>query len=114
MTGEDIKCKIKSYGFSQRRIASELGITPQALRMRLVAKDVSSSTIEMIAHAMNVHPAYFYDKQPIYSLVDYMEYDRLKRDVTTMRELLAEKERTIHMLEQLLSLPIHDCSKPQR
>lgn len=70
---------------TQREVASRIGITPQALYERISAVNITCETIEKIAEAIGISPAVFYGEQE-------------RQEVYLLRELLAEKERTIQIL----------------
>lgn len=85
MTAEIIKAVIKAHKMTQREVASRIGITPQALYERISVSNITCETIEKIASAIGISPAVFYGEQE-------------RQEVYLLRELLAEKERTIQIL----------------
>lgn len=85
MTAETIKAVIKAHKMTQREVAARLGITPQALYERISAANITCETIEKIAEAIGISPAVFYGEEE-------------RQEVYLLRELLAEKERTIQIL----------------
>lgn len=60
MTGKDLKELIEKLGFPQRKLAEQMGVTPQTISAILTAKDVRTSTIERIASVTNMPVSYFF------------------------------------------------------
>ena len=100
MTGEHVRAKIRERGHTFRQIAHAIGETDQNFRMLLSGKNVSTETLERIAAAMNVSVAYFYNEQPIFSLVDYAEYESRKKEVELLRQIIRDKEALIEELKK--------------
>ena len=98
MTGEKVRQKIKSKGFSFHSIAQAIGESDANFRCMLIVQDVKSGTLERIAKAMGENVSFFYEEQPIFSLEDYTTYHNLKRENELLKQLLQEKERTIELL----------------
>lgn len=99
MTGEQVRKKIREKGYTYRRIAQAIGVSDQNLRAMLASENVKSETLERIAAAMSVHVAYFYDMQPIFTLVDYGEFAAQKRENELLREIIRDKDRLIEELK---------------
>jgi transcriptional regulator with XRE-family HTH domain len=85
MTAEIIKAVLKAHRITQREVAARIGITPQALYERISVAKITCETIEMIASAIGISPAVFYGEQE-------------RQELLLLRQLLAEKERTIQIL----------------
>lgn len=100
MTGEHVRAKIRQKGLTFRQVAQAIGESDQNFRMLLSVKNVSTETLERIAAAMNVSVAYFYNEQPILSLVDYAEYESQKKEVELLRQIIRDKEALIEELKR--------------
>lgn len=100
MTGKDVRKKIKERGFTYRKIAQIIGESEPNLQNLLNAADVKSGTLERIAAAMQVNVAYFYNEQPIFSLVDFVDFEATKREIILLRQLLNEKDLRIEELSR--------------
>lgn len=99
MTGEQVRKKIKEKGFTFHEIAGKMGVSDQLLRRLLLSDNVKSGTLERIANIMQVNVAYFYNQQPLFTLVDYAEYHTLHAENTLLKELLKEKNEVIRLLK---------------
>lgn len=100
MTGEHVRTKIRQKGLTFRQVAQAIGESDQNFRMLLSVKNVSTETLERIAAAMNVNVAYFYNEQPILSLVDYAEYESRKKEIELLRQIIRDKEALIEELRR--------------
>lgn len=60
MTGRELKELIDKLGIPQRKLAEQMGVTPQTISAILTAKDVRTSTIERIASVTNKPISYFF------------------------------------------------------
>lgn len=63
MTGKNLKELIDALGISQRKLAEQMGVTPQTISAILTAKDVRTSTIERIASVTNMPISYFFNEE---------------------------------------------------
>ena len=100
MTGEHVRAKIRQKGLTFRQVAQAIGESDQNFRMLLSVKNVSTETLERIAAAMKVNVAYFYNEQPVLSLVDYAEYESRKKEVELLRQIIRDKEALIEELRR--------------
>ena len=100
MTGEHVRAKIRQKGLTFRQVAQAIGESDQNFRMLLSVKNVSTETLERIAAAMKVNVAYFYNEQPILSLVDYAEYEPRKKEIELLRQIIRDKEALIEELRR--------------
>lgn len=100
MTGEHVRKKIREKGFTYRKIAWAIGESDQNFRMLLSSQNVSSETLERIAAAMGENVAYFYNEQPIFTLVEYTEYEFRKRENELLRQIIRDKEALIEELQK--------------
>lgn len=115
MTGKKLKELIDALGISQRKLAEQLGVTPQTISAILTAKDVRTSTIERIASVTNMPVSHFFgeDKEQnaiatgngnvagnnnVVGSVTIGDAAVLQERVTMLEKLLEEKERTIKIL----------------
>ena len=92
MTAEQIKQIIKSANISIVEVATRMGISKQALYQRLKVKSISAETIYKIAEATNIPIAVFFDDDIASHIT------KLQTENEMLREVLAEKERTIQIL----------------
>lgn len=117
MTGRDLKELIDLLGISQRKLAEQMGVTPQTINAILTAKDVRTSTIERIASVTNMPISYFFKEEHegqnavasgngiavagnnnVAGNVAMGDTTVLKERVSMLEKLLEEKERTIQIL----------------
>lgn len=98
MTGEQVRQKIRAKGFTYSHVARAIGESPQNLRVLLAGDNVKSETLERIAAAMAVNVAYFYNEQPIFTMADYVEYESKQKEITLLRQIIADKEALIAKL----------------
>lgn len=100
MTGKQVRQKIKERGFTFHRIALSIGESDANLQNILNASDVKSGALERIAAAMGVNVAYFYNEQPIFTLVDYVEFESSKREQKLLHQIIRDKEALIEELKK--------------
>ena len=93
-----IKKLLKEYNISQRDIANHMGITPQALSQRLRADDISLSTLQGVADAINIELSELCAKLHNEASDEYIEVLELRKENAMLRAILAEKERLIEVL----------------
>lgn len=113
MTGKNLKELIDTLGISQRKLAEQMGVTPQTISAILTAKDVRSGTLERIAEAIGVKMSFFYPTEGGVSIagnnnisgnnnavgnVTIGDAAVLQERVTMLEKLLEEKERLIKVL----------------
>lgn len=117
MTGKQLKVMIDDLGITQRKLAEEMGVTPQTISAILTAKDVRTSTIERIADVTKMPISYFFREHDGQSAVasgdgsvavtgnnnvagnvTIGDAAVLQERVTMLERLLEEKERTIKIL----------------
>ena len=117
MTGKNLKELIDALGISQRKLAEQMGVTPQTISAILTAKDVRTSTIERIASVTNMPISYFFNEERehqnavasgngiavagnnnVAGNVTMGDAAVLQERVTMLEKLLEEKERTIKIL----------------
>lgn len=60
MTGETLKQKFESLGYTKVFIAEKLGVAPQNIQTWFKADDVKSGTLERLAEVLELPIAYFY------------------------------------------------------
>jgi transcriptional regulator with XRE-family HTH domain len=60
MTGETLKQKLESLGYTKAFIAEKLGVAPQNIQTWFKADDVKSGTLERLAEVLELPIAYFY------------------------------------------------------
>ncbi|MEG1982746.1 MAG: hypothetical protein RR037_03330 [Alistipes sp.] len=99
MTGEKVRAKIRAKGFTFHSIAQAIGESDANFRCLLLANDVKSGTLERIAVAMGENVAYFYCEQPIFKIVDYIEYEVTKRENELLKQTINDKDEVIKALK---------------
>ena len=95
---EAIKALLREHNISQRQVAERMGIKPQTLVSRLKAQELSLSTLQGIADAIDMELAELcaiITKAPTRQMEE-IEY--LRRENELLKALLEEKERFIEML----------------
>ena len=100
MTGQHIRKKIKEKGYTFRSIAQAMGESDQNLRRLLLSDNIKTETLERVAAAMQVPVAYFYEQQPILTMVEYGEYMATRRENEMLKQLLNEKDQRIELLQR--------------
>lgn len=114
MTGKNLKEFIDALGISQRKLAEQMGVTPQTISAILTAKDVRTSTIERIASVTNMPISYFFKEEREHqnavasgngiavagnnNVAGNDNTAVLQERVTMLEKLLEEKERLIKVL----------------
>lgn len=113
MTGKNLKELIDALGISQRKLAEQMGVTPQTISAILTAKDVRTSTIERIASVTNMPISYFFKEEREHqnavasgngiavagnNNIAGSNNAVLQERVALLEKLLDEKERTIKIL----------------
>ena len=117
MTGKNLKELIDEHGISQRKLAEQMGVTPQTISAILTAKDVRTSTIERIASVTNMPISYFFKEERehqnavasgngiavagnnnVAGNVTMGDTAILTERIAMLERLLEEKERTIKIL----------------
>ena len=118
MTGKQLKRKIDTLGITQRKLADDMGVTPQTISVILAAKDVRTSTVERVASVTNMPIAYFFNEQTdktntvasgngsvavsgnnnVAGNVTTGDTALLTERIAMLERLLDEKERTIKIL----------------
>lgn len=96
MTSQELRKKINEAGYKFAPLARKIGISPQALKNRIDAQEISCSTIEMLAEAMEVSPAYFYEDHPRTSI----ELVTLRRKYNALKKLIATIQIGIEQIEK--------------
>lgn len=61
MNGNVLKQAISKRGFTQRQVATMMGMSPQNLSQKLASDDISTSLVEAVATTMGITPAALYD-----------------------------------------------------
>lgn len=117
MTGKQLKQMIDALGITQRKLADDMGVTPQTISAILAAKDVRTSTVERVASVTNMPIAYFFNEQTdktntvasgngiavtgnnnVAGNVTTGDTALLTERIAMLERLLDEKERTIKIL----------------
>lgn len=93
--------KIKKYLTANKipraEVARRMGVSPQSFNSRLNSKEITLSTLQGVADAVNIELAELCAQLSERSVED-MELIRLRRENEYLRQLLEEKERTIRIL----------------
>lgn len=84
MTSKELRKILTERGHKYATLARKIGISPQALKNRIDAQEISCSTIEMLAEAMEVSPAYFYKDHPLTDA----EAEKLRAKIKELTEIL--------------------------
>lgn len=119
MTGKELKQRIDALGITQRKLAEEMGVTPQTISAILTAKDVRTSTVERIAAVTNMPISFFFKEETDGNNVvasgdgsvaqlgnnnvagnvnTSSDVAVLQERVKSLEQLVAEKERLIKVL----------------
>ena len=96
MTSKELRKKLADGGYKYAPLARKIGISPQALKNRIDAQEISCSTIEMLAEAMEVSPAYFYEDHPRTSI----ELVTLRRKYNALKKLIATIQQGVEEIEK--------------
>lgn len=96
---DTLKHILKEHNISYAKVAEKMGVTPQTFYQRIHARDISISTLQAIADAINLELSELCamlsnTEQKVY--VDEVVY--LRRENELLKALLEEKERFIEML----------------
>ena len=89
MTGEDLKNKLKGAGFFPSNIAKDLGMSHQAMSVRLAAKDVKLSFLYEICKVTGLELSYFINVPS-------------PSDVSNLIDMIKEKDKII--MEQAIEI----------
>lgn len=93
--------KIKKYLTANKipraEVARRMGVSPQSFNSRLKSKEITLSTLQGVADAVNIELAELCAQLSERSVED-MELIRLRRENEYLKQLLEEKERTIRIL----------------
>lgn len=76
-----------------RELAQRIGRNESTIQSAIRRGSTNSTTIELIANVLGVSPGVFFD-----GFEDGAQADALRREIAHLKELLAEKERTIEIL----------------
>lgn len=106
--GRTVKGILESRGIKKSQFAADIGYThAESLSRIFRSKSVQCETLEKICRALNISPSYFFDETDapvaIAEASTFIGDARANAsvqsgEVATLRELLAEKERTIQIL----------------
>lgn len=104
--GNELKHIVESRQLMKKSIAEQLGFTPTNLSSIFKKPSIDCALLERICSVIQVPPSYFFD-EPTYAnhanattVIGNAEAvaGATPTEVATLRELLAEKERTIQIL----------------
>jgi len=107
--GNTVKCLVESRGIKKARFAQDIGLAhAESLSRIFRSKSVQCDMLEKICRVLDVHPAYFFDDAADLSTAMAQASTFIGNanasavaqsgELVTLRELLAEKERTIQIL----------------
>lgn len=97
MNKTQLKQILRDRGYTQREVAARMGISYQALYERLQAKELSISTLTMVAKAIDVDVAEIMKSE---ANTDAFIIEQLRCENKMLREMLEEKEQIIQLLEK--------------
>jgi transcriptional regulator with XRE-family HTH domain len=100
MTGTHLRKKIRAKGFTFQQIADAIGESKQNFSRILSTDNIKTETLERIAAAMGESVSYFYNEQPIFTLMEYTEYESRKRENELLRQIIRDKEALIEELRR--------------
>ena len=100
MTGTHLRKKIRDKGFTFQQISEAIGESKQNFSRILSTDNIKSETLERIAAAMGESVSYFYNEQPIFTTVEYVEYEAAKREIALLRQIIRDKEAMIEELKR--------------
>lgn len=100
MTGTHLRKKIRAKGFTFQQIADAIGESKQNFSRILSTDNIKTETLERIAAAMGESVSYFYNEQPIFTLVEYTEYESRKQENELLRQIIRDKEALIEELRR--------------
>lgn len=96
---DTLKHILKEHNISYAKVAEKMGITAQSLYQRLHARDISISTLQGIADAINL------ELSELCALLTHTEHKGyvdeltyLRRENELLKALLEEKERFIELI----------------
>ena len=106
--GNTVKSLIEAKGIKKAQFALDIGLAhAESLSRIFRSKSVQCDMLEKICRVLDVHPAYFFDDAESSSasaqastFFGNANASAVSQsgDIATLRELLAEKERTIQIL----------------
>lgn len=99
---DTLKKLLKEYNIPLAQVARCMGIQPQSLMARLKARELSLSTLQGVAKALNIELhelCALITKTEHKHYVDEIVY--LRRENELLKALLEEKERFIEMLAKM-------------
>ena len=106
--GNTVKSLIEAKGIKKAQFALDIGLAhAESLSRIFRSKSVQCDMLEKICRVLDVHPAYFFDDAESSSATAQASTFfgnanasavSQSGDIATLRELLAEKERTIQIL----------------
>ena len=100
MTGTHLRKKIRAKGFTFQQIADAIGESKQNFSRILSTDNIKTETLERIAAAMGESVSYFYNEQPIFTIMEYTEYESRKRENELLRQIIRDKEALIEELRR--------------
>lgn len=99
---DTLKQILKEHNISYAKVAEKMGVTAQTFCQRIHARDISISTLQGIADAINI------DLSELCALITKTEHKHyvdeivyLRRENELLKALLEEKERFIEMLSRM-------------
>lgn len=99
---DTLKEILKKHNISYAKVAEKMGVTPQTFCQRIHARDISISTLQGIADAINI------DLSELCALITKTEHKHyvdeivyLRRENELLKALLEEKERFIEILSRM-------------
>lgn len=108
--GPNIDAIITERGLIKKNIAEQLGITPTYLSRLLKSDSWDCQMLENVCKIINVHPSMFFDDNSCINIggasassilgTANAQVNITRGEANALRELLAEKERTIQILLQ--------------
>lgn len=104
MTKTAIKAILKEYNISQRKIADKMGISPQSLGQRLMAEELSLSTLQGVADTLDIPLSHLCAQIEEYIKGDNAQVDELtmlRRENELLRQIISEKDKIIDLLQQM-------------
>ena len=101
MTPSQIKHILKQHKTTQRDVAQKMGVTPQSLYERLNGQEISISTLQGIAEALNISLAELCAKlEDNTPSLPTDELTLLRQENALLRQMLSEKDVIIDKLMQ--------------
>lgn len=93
-----IKQLLSQKDISQREVAERMGISPQSLACRLKAEDISLSTLNGIADAMDIELSHLCAMLEGKSLTEHKTIESLREENAALRKLIHEQTKVITLL----------------